>query len=120
MKTTIENTENGAGADSSPLPGSAPLIQDKIKSGRVNIENEWQTVQDHLDDGNTRDAEYYLKLLVASAERLRRDIATILPRTIEYREGSPCCTMCGKHIGACDCEPNTGREPAAEKGGNAE
>ena len=38
------------------------------------MENEWQSVEDWLDDGNLAEAEYFMDRMIKEARQLRRSI----------------------------------------------
>ena len=65
-------TELAAAPCSAPHPRTRH--GEEIRKRRVDVENEWQSAEDWLDDGNLAEAEYYMDRMIKEARQLRRSI----------------------------------------------
>jgi len=97
---TVEHPSSPSTKGCAESPCSAVSIRDL----ECDVENEWQTAQDWIEDKGYKEAAYYLQRTIDAAYALRNEAMTKLPRTMEYRKGTPTCTHCKRYWGACKCD----------------
>jgi len=77
MKNPLSSSETQEQIDENTKASESAVTPDwdSVAKTAIDVENEWQTVQDHIDDRNGSDALYFICRLQQTLKELRVKIA---------------------------------------------